>query len=401
MRILMVNKFLYAKGGAETYFLRLGETLKAQGHEVQYFGMADEHNSVFNQAGLYVSAKDFHQKGAARLLYPFSIIYSLEARRKIGAVIDAFKPDVVHLNNINYQLTPSVIDGAVERGVKVVQTVHDTQMLCPSHMMLNLSDLTICEKCVNHSKINCIRQRCVHGSLGKSVLGAMEGTLYAHTSTYRKVARYVCPSRFMEQMLLKDSRFTGRTCVLQNFIELPEELAYQKQGYVLYFGRLSVEKGIDRLMEATRLLPHVPFVIAGSGPEEDKVRASAPENVRFVGFQTGAALRRLIGEANLSVYLPILYENCPMSVLESVSLGTPVVANRIGGIPELLENGKTGVLLNQFTPEAYAEAIDGLWSNPARLEEMRGACLENRSRMITLERYAEEMTKLYERVLAG
>ena len=395
MKILMVNKFLYARGGAETYCLKVGGALEKKGHEVQYFGMADEKNTVFNSAGLYAVNKDFHARGAAGLLYPLSVIYSRDARRKMIELIRAFGPDVVHLNNINYQLTPSVIDGAAACGVPVVQTVHDTQMLCPSHMMLNLNDFSLCEKCLNHGKIHCVLNRCIHRSLGKSLIGAAEGTLYERLNTYRKVRLFICPSRFMQGMLERDKRFAGRTRVMQNFIELSPPRTDEKEGYVLYFGRLSVEKGVDRLLEACRMLPQIPFVVCGSGPEEERLLKDLPANVRFGGFQTGESLNRLIARAAFSMYFPILYENCPMSVLESQALGTPVLANRIGGIPELIEEGASGRMLDTFTPETYAKAIAEMYSDQKQLNDMSRACLRKRERMVSLERYADELVGLY------
>ena len=134
MKILMVNKFLYPKGGAETYYLKLGKELEKKGNEVQYFGMYDEKNIVGNDLNLYTKNMDFHTNNIKKFLYPFKIIYSFEAKRKMKKIIKTFKPDIIHLNNINFQLTPSIIDIAYRMQVPVVQTVHDLQMICPSHM---------------------------------------------------------------------------------------------------------------------------------------------------------------------------------------------------------------------------------------------------------------------------
>ena len=117
MKILMVNKFLYPRGGSESYMLKLGEELSALGHEVEYFGMYDEKNTVGNSLGLYTGNMDFHSTGMSRFLYPFKIIYSKEAYAKIGKVLDDFKPDVVHMNNINFQLTPSIIYAVKEYSI--------------------------------------------------------------------------------------------------------------------------------------------------------------------------------------------------------------------------------------------------------------------------------------------
>ena len=141
----MVNKFLYPRGGCETYMLSLGEQLEKLGHEVEYFGMFDEKNTVSNRANQYTQNMDFHSKGLARFLYPFKIIYSFEAKNKLIKVIDDFKPDIIHMNNINFQLTPSIIYAAKKRNIPVVQTVHDYQMICPNHLLYNFDKNVICE----------------------------------------------------------------------------------------------------------------------------------------------------------------------------------------------------------------------------------------------------------------
>ena len=212
MKILMVNKFLYPRGGCETYMLYLAEHLRKSGHEVEFFGMYDEKNTVGNSAGLYTQNMDFHSKGLSRFLYPFKIIYSFEAKKKIMQVIDDFKPDIVHMNNINFQLTPSIIDGVKKKGIPLVQTVHDYQMVCPNHLLYNFEKNVPCEKCVNGSHWHCIKNKCIHESTVKSILGVIEAKLYACLKTYSKVDRFICPSYFLENKLLKaNTLYRGKT----------------------------------------------------------------------------------------------------------------------------------------------------------------------------------------------
>ena len=206
MKILLINKYLYPKGGAETYTLKLGEYLSGAGHEVEYFGMYDKNNVVHNSAEQYTQNMDFHDSGAEKFLYPFRIIYSFQARKKLRKVLENFQPDIVHMNNINYQLTPSIIDEIKKHGTPIVQTVHDLQMLCPNHLMFDLYKKTPCEKCLNGSKINCIKGKCIHYSRIKSIIGAVEAWLYAIKGTYKKVDKYICPSRFLESKLLEKKR---------------------------------------------------------------------------------------------------------------------------------------------------------------------------------------------------
>ena len=179
MKILIVNKFLYPKGGSETYSLKIGEELEKRGNEVQYFGMYDEKNIVGNNINLYTKKMDFHSKKLIRLLYLFKIIYSFEAKRKIKKIIKDFRPDIIHLNNINFQLTPSIIDVAHKMNIPIVQTVHDYQMMCPNHFLYNWNEKSICERCVEGSKWNCTKYKCIHNSKLKSIIGSIEGILYS------------------------------------------------------------------------------------------------------------------------------------------------------------------------------------------------------------------------------
>ena len=400
MKILFVNKFLYPRGGAETYFLKIGEELARRGHKVEYFGMYDEKNTVGNSLHLATTNMDFHAAGLEKLLYPFRIVYSREAKRKLKEVIAAFGPDIVHFNNINFQLTPSVICAGAERGVPMVQTVHDVQMLCPNHMMMEYHSKKLCEDCMGKkSKWPCVKKRCIHGSLPKSLIGAVEGTLYECSPVYDKIHRFICPSAFLEEKLLNVPRFRGKTVMLHNFLSKVSDAGGAPKGdYVLYFGRLAEEKGIDRILKACRLLPDIPFVIAGGGPLEDLCKNCTLPNVKYVGFKTGKELEELVAGALFTLHLSIWYENCPLALLESQSLGTPVLCNRIGGIPELVEEGKTGILNDTFTPEAYAETIAALYADKALLAEMAQNCLRKRESMMTLERYCDKLLALYTEV---
>lgn len=401
MKILLVNKFLYPRGGAETYLLKLGEELQRRGHLVEYFGMYDSKNIVGNAQELLTTELDFHGKGADRLLYPFKIIYSFEARRKIKQVISAFKPDVIHFNNINFQLTPSVIDAGAKLKIPMVQTVHDLQMLCPNHLMLDFKRKIPCELCLEAShKWNCIKKKCIHNSRIKSIIGAFEGAFYDKYPAYDKIGCYICPSHFMENKLRRIERYRKKTIVIPNFLGTVSQRQNQKkENYILYFGRFSEEKGIDKVLETARMLPDIPFVIAGSGPMEKLCTQTNLNNVKFAGFLVGEKLQALIEKAVFTVHFSTCYENSPLAVLESQALGTPVVCNSIGGIPELVENGKTGLLLENYEPGKNREEIEKLYYDKERVMEMSNNCLEKRKDMMTLEKYCDLLLDTYLKVI--
>ena len=394
MKILMVNKFLYPKGGAETYFLKLGSCLEKMGHQVEYFGMYDDKNTVFNSASEYTSNMDFHHAGIRKIIYPIHIIYSLEAKRKIRTVLLKFKPDIVHLNNINFQLTPSIIEEIHEHKIPMVQTVHDYQMICPNHLLYDFQSQATCELCINGSKWNCTKKNCIHGSKIKSFIGSLEAITYTKRDTYQLIDRYICPSHFIEDKLNQTNRYGGKTETIHNFIELNEmDGPAEKEDYVLYFGRLSEEKGLELFLNCCKRLPHIKFKIAGTGPMEHI--CSGISNVDFVGFKKGEELKELISRALFSVYPSIWYENCPLSILESEALGTPVIASRMGGIPELIEHNETGILIDHINEDKLTEAMDELHLNREKIDRMSKNCFEKREKMISLEGYSNKIIDIY------
>lgn len=399
MKILMVNKFLYPRGGSESYMLYLAEHLQKMGHEVEYFGMYDENNTVGNSKGLYTRNMDFHSKGLARFLYPFKIIYSLEAKRKIMQVIDKFRPDIVHMNNINFQLTPSIIYGIKKKGVPLVQTVHDYQMICPNHLLYNFDKNVPCEKCVSGSHMNCIKNKCIHGSKVKSILGVIEAKLYSMLKTYKKVDLFVCPSNFLENKLLMARKYyKGKTKTIHNFID-KEKFANTDRcaaPYIVFVGRLSKEKGIENIAGAARLLPEYNFVVAGSGPDEDLLK-NIP-NVKLAGFLTGDKLCELMGNAKVLLLPSVCYENCPLSILEAHAMGVPVVTMNSGGMAELVKDGVTGTLVNEPTPEEIAKKLQETIENEDYYNTLRENCKNEKDNILSVETYAEILIEEYKKL---
>ena len=383
MKILMVNKFLYQNGGSETYIFKLGEELQRRGHEVQYFGMEHEGRIVGNRLECYTSNMDFHTGKLKKLLYPFRIVYSLEAKRKMGMVLRDMKPDVVHLNNINFQLTPSVIyavrayEKKTGKRVKIVYTSHDYQWGCPNHMMRIPSTGRICFACRDGHFGNCSKNRCIHNSRVKSLLGTIEAKFYDKRRTYSMVDTIICPSEFMKKQLDTNPLLEKKTVMLRNFIDEDAGKAVKRdtaKDYVLYFGRFAQEKGTQTLLKACKALPWIPFVFAGSGPLQDLVDQTG--NVTNKGFVTGDALKELIAGARFSVYPSEWYENGPFSVMESLVYGTPVLASDLGGAPELVQAGTTGEIFRGGDVEELTEHIKTLWENPELCRQYSENCKE-------------------------
>lgn len=398
MKILMINKFLYPNGGSETYIFKLGEYLQKIGHEVQYFGMEHEGRCVGNNIEAYTSNMDFHGGSKlSKLIYPIKTIYSSEARKKIRLVLDDFKPDVCHLNNFNYQLTPSIILEIVkwrkETGnkCKIIFTAHDYQLICPNHQLKNPITNENCEKCLGGKFINCVKGKCIHGSTVKSIVGMLEAYFWKINGVYKYIDKIICCSEFLKEKMDSNPLFAKKTIALHNFVEEVEYKEVAKKDYVLYFGRFSEEKGINTLLKACKLLPEIQFVFAGSGPLEDKINEVS--NIKNVGFQKGNFLEKLIREAQFTIYPSEWYENCPFSVMESQMYGTPVLGAKIGGIPELILEGKTGELFESGNINNLTEKIKEIWQNDEKRKLYSKNCRE--ITFDTVEKYEEKLMKIY------
>ncbi len=395
MKILLVNKFLYPKGGSETYIFKLGEVLEKYGHTVEYFGLENEKNIVTNSAESYVSHMDFSEGILKNLKAPLRIIYSTEARRKIRKVLNAFNPDVVHLNNIQFHLTPSIIIEAESyrkknnSALKIIYTAHDYQLVCPSHGLFD-SNINICEKCLGGNYLNCLKTKCVKNSHAKSLLGTADAYFWKYNKAYSYVDKIICPSEFLKGKLDTQKRFSDKTVTLHNFFDAGLIPQTEKEDYILYFGRLSKEKGTLTLLEAAKNLPEQRFVFAGSGEAEEAIK-NVP-NAEYAGFKTGNELKELIAKAKISVCPSEWYENCPFSVIESQIYGTPVIASRIGGIPELIEEGKTGLLFETGNSRDLTEKIKQMLDKDALSEFTFNA---DKLSFETSDTYYDKLMKIY------
>ena len=203
--MLMINKFLYPRGGAETYCFELGKYLKSKGHQVQFFGMQDKKNIFGNEEGMCVSNVDFKNISIKKIFYPFRIIYSLEAKNKIKKLLKKYRPDIIHLNNYNFQITPSILYEIRKHNIPVVSTLHDFQIVCPNHMMYIEHENRICEECRGGQYGSCIKNKCIHNSRIKSIIGAFERYIYNKLLKINDkcIDYYIAPSNFLKNKIMK------------------------------------------------------------------------------------------------------------------------------------------------------------------------------------------------------
>lgn len=399
MKILIINKFLYPNGGSETYIFKIGKQLQDMGHEVQYFGMEHAGRCVGNRAESYTSDMDFHTGKMTKLLYPFKIIYSVEARRKLRVVLKDFRPDVVHVNNFNFQLTPSILDEIRDfekkndYKIKVIYTAHDSQLVCPNHLMQQFVSGKRCTECIDGSPWNCVKHKCIHGSFVKSLLGSVEAWIYRKFKTYKKIDVVVCPSLFLKEKLSASPQLKEKIIVLRNFIDNYDlEKGNTKKGkYVVYIGRFSEEKGIKTLLKVCNQLSDIPFVFAGNGPLVEEVDRA--ENVINKGFLQGEELQKIFREAAFLIFPSECNENCPFTVMEALSCGIPVVGAAIGGVPELIRNNKNGLLFESGNEQELKTLVEQLWNNKELQKSLSQEC--EKEHFENVKEYCKRLEDIY------
>lgn len=397
MRVLLANKFFFRNGGSEVVMFQERDFLQGAGHTVIDFSMHDERNFESPYADYFVGRQDYRGGGRfGKLKSALALVHSSEAVRRIGALIEATRPDLVHCHNIYHQLTPSIIGAAKARGVPVALTLHDFKPVCPTYTRLRNG--RPCSECLGGDFRNVLRHRCAEGSLAKSALLYAEAVVQRRLGNYEKVDLFIAPSRFLAESVAH--RFpAGRIAVLYNGVEVPKA-GSADDGYILFLGRLSPEKGIETLLKAhAQAGAPWPLKVAGTGPLYEALASDFP-SAQFLGHLTGDDLRQTLVRAAIVVAPSECYENCPMSVLEAMAHGKPVVASRIGGIPELVTDGDTGLL---FEPGNVAELIDcltRLMGDPALRQRMGDAARKRVEENFSLARHNAGLMALYEGLLA-
>ena len=370
MKVLQVNKFFYPRGGAERYFIDLLELLPERGHPTAPFSMHHAKNPSSSFSDFFVSNIDY--RGDAGLVESAAMawrtIYNREARRKIGRLVDAFKPDVAHLHNIHHQLTGAIIEELAKRRVPMVQTLHDYQWVCPVYTFL--SHGRTCEACRGGKYFNAVKKRCQDGSLARSVVAMMELELAKRKKWREAVGLHLAPSRFLADKVVEHGM--PRESVRQQDYSLRVGQVLKKsdsvEPYALYAGRLSKEKGVGTLLEAVNRIPGLSLRIAGTGPIEPELRRTVEssemgDRVHFLGYLNEFELEGAVNSAAFTVVPSEWYENQPFAVLESFAASTPVVGSRMGGIPELVRENETGFLFHAGSVDDLSETLERAWTH--------------------------------------
>jgi glycosyltransferase involved in cell wall biosynthesis len=395
MNVLFVNKFFYLKGGSETVMFQERDFLIRQGIQVSDFSMADPRNIPSPCSEFFVSHIDYHHSDGIRnkIQKGISFVHSFEAIEKLEKLIQKNRPDIAHLHNIYHQLTPSVIPVLKKYGVKVVLTLHDGKLICPGYLMLDKDK--ICTACDGKYFWKPLTQNC-QGSPTQGLLFMLEAFWHKWKGSYDQVDLFIAPSRFIGELVSRRIP-KDKIRVLHNGILLGEFVPnYQDDGYGLYFGRLSREKGIETLLKAHQSVKDdLMLKVVGTGPMEDELRAEYPD-AEFMGYKKGDTLKKIIAKSAFVIVPSEWYENCSMVVLEAMAMGKPVIGAKIGGIPEQVEDGKTGFLFTMGKADELAEKMKTLADHPRLRIEMGKAARKKLEADYSLDNHCEELLGIYE-----
>jgi glycosyltransferase involved in cell wall biosynthesis len=407
MRILHVNKFLYRRGGAESYMLDVAAAQTEAGHEIAFYGMRHPENPTLPFQDAFPPLVELEPPPTGlrrRVTATGRMLYSPSSRRGIEEVVRAFQPDVVHLHNIYHQLSPSVLRPLRDLGVPVVMTLHDYKLICPSYLLLDHGKP--CEACLDGRFRHAVRRRCKDGSLGASAVLALESTVHRATNAYGPVQVFICPSRFLAGKIAQAGVYPDRLLVLNNFVDTQGVASkVQPGGGVVYVGRLWQEKGVDVLVEAMGRLGPYRLDVVGDGPERSRLEAlaaaRAPGRVRFHGSVAKDRVAHLLRSAAVAVMPSRCHDNQPMAVLEAFACGVPVVATNLGGLPELVQSGRYGETVPAEDPVALAAALTRLLADPASTFELGRAARRHAEQQFSPERHLERLEEAYQRAATG
>ena len=368
MLVLNINKFHYLRGGAERYYFALTKLLEDHGHDVIPFSMNDERNFDSTYSKYFVSNLELKKPGLKLLNKISRPIWSKEAKTNLEKLLDKHHPDIAHINLLYHHLSPSILPLLKSRGIPIIMTIHDYKLICPNYKLYTKG--SPCQRCKGHKYYNAIAFKCLKNSYAVSTLAAIEMSVHKLMQVYEKqVDTFIATSQFVKDIHVDFGQDPGNIVVIPHFIdpaflELAKiKRAYRaKEPYMLYFGRLAEEKGVDKMLEMMYIYkPDLKLKLAGSGPLDAYLRQyvkdkKLQDRVEFLDHLSAGKLIAYIKGARLVLMPSRFYEAFGFSALESIALGTPLVASDLGALKQLVteEVGKV------FPAEDLSDMADAI-----------------------------------------
>jgi glycosyltransferase involved in cell wall biosynthesis len=353
VRILLVHNYYLQPGGEDQVFAAETEILRAHGHDVRLYTV---HNSRL--------------ASMEKVRLATSTVWNRQVFDELTAVLKQFAPDLVHFHNTFPLISPAAYVAAQRLGIPVVQTLHNFRLFCLNGLFLRNG--RTCEDCLGRAAPwpgvlhSCYRQSRKASAVVAAMLGfhRLRGTWEAEIDTY------IALSEFARRKFVAGGLPADRIVVKPNFLPVDPGTGTHNGGFALYAGRLSPEKGIERLLRVWgKLAPGITLRVIGGGPLES-LAASSPSTVEWVGWQPRERVLAAMKDARFLVFPTEWYEGLPMVVLEAIATGLPVIASRLGSLPEILQDGEAGVLVQPGNLERWAEVLQWAIDHPRELTVM-------------------------------
>lgn len=409
MKVLLVHKFWRKVGGAEVYFQDVARILKNHGNEVKIFTTdynAEGSRDIFPRDENVIFGESFdYLKGnvITRIKNIPEVIYSKSSKEHFRKVLREFRPDIVHVFAIYITITPSILDACREEGIPVVMSCNDYKHICPNYRLFHHG--RICEDCKGGKFYKAVVNNCCKHSFAVSLISAIESYTHNYLDVWKKnVSAFLFESRFM---MNKTAEFWGKDAAPLAFLGKPFNATHHRiskgdQGYVLFLGRLSDEKGVDILLKAMKKVPSAHLKIAGTGTHreflEKMTRDEQITNVEFLGSRYGDELEELFNNCRFMVVPSLWHENFPYVMMEAFARGKAVIGSDTGGIPEYIIPGETGFVFPSHDPIALSGYIKDLWEHPEKAAKMGENAKEFADSQFNDEAFFDRLAEIYEKV---
>lgn len=396
MKIILVNKYWYLRGGAEQAVLLTKKLLEDAGHSVEVFGMRHPKNLFENK--YFVDYADYSQLNfLQKIKYGWRAIYNTEARVRFAALLKDFQPDVVHLNNIYHQLSFSLLDATRTARVKTIFTIHDYKIISPNYNLFHHGKVN--EESKGGCYLKCLLNNCLE-NFGETVIAILEAYLRKGKKWEQAIDAFIAPSDFVKDKCVEYGLNAKKISVVPYPVDISAWPVSDTEGTdVIFFGRLSAEKGVETFLQAARLNPDIPFKIMGDGPQYqelvDKKKKWGLDNVVFTGFKQGKELSNLLNQAKLVVVPSVWYEVSGLTILEAQAMEKVVLGSKIGAIPESVP---AECLFEPGDSETLAKLVKKWYNCPFTQrkelsEQLRGKVAEKHSP----SRYLNALLDIYRR----
>lgn len=377
MRVLQINNFHHIEGGAERYYFDLSKLLQRNNIDVAYFSVRDEKNETTPWSQYFLDPISLDKITLQSFLKLFErMIYSREAKIKINKIIDKFKPDIVHIHNIDLFISPSILPEIKKRSIPIIHTLHDYHLIAPTRGCM-FHNNQICEITKPHKYYKAILHKCVRNSYLASTAFVIKQYIHDAFSFYNNIDVFIAPSIFLKKKYIEYGFDSNKIIHIPNFIDNNQYLSNHNSinnKYILFFGRLSSEKGLITLLNTMKYLSNIKLIIAGSGSQYKELvnlkNRLNLQNVKFIGYKHKSYLFKLISGSRFTILPSLWYEVSGISILESFACSKPVIASKIGGIPEVITSGYNGLLFTPGDIDDCLRKIKILWDDQCYSQEL-------------------------------